>query len=279
MRANCVGPGMLTDGMAALMASGDLDEATLEITRRNVAPGGSAPGRRGRGGVLPRLRSGRLHHRAAPRGRRRLHLSGRRPHLCRAWDHGGGEARARRTCAARLSRCIDLHVSRWTGPAPTPASAWAWRTSPHRRGGGRAHVVVHGPLVPDGGHGAGRGPHARGLHRARLRRRSHRSAAAPPPRHRRHLPPPRAAGKTVTTLDVVSGGRAELGSVPRGTSASIAARRPVPPVAERFERLEEAIQICLQMWSDDDGPYVGTHYRLEETLCRPAPVSTPRLAS
>jgi NAD(P)-dependent dehydrogenase (short-subunit alcohol dehydrogenase family) len=37
VRANCVGPGMLTDGMAArLMASGDLDDAALEVTRRNI---------------------------------------------------------------------------------------------------------------------------------------------------------------------------------------------------------------------------------------------------
>src|SRR5205807_804888 len=51
---------------------------------------------------------------------------------------------------------------------------------------------------------------------------------------------------------------------------------PFPPTAERFERLEEAIQICLQMWSEDDGPYKGKHYQLEATLCRPTPVSSPR---
>src|SRR6266487_4299921 len=51
---------------------------------------------------------------------------------------------------------------------------------------------------------------------------------------------------------------------------------PFPPTAERFERLEEAIQICLQMWSDDNGSYEGRHYWLEETLCSPMPVSTPR---
>ena len=51
---------------------------------------------------------------------------------------------------------------------------------------------------------------------------------------------------------------------------------PFPPVSERFERLEEALQICLQMWSDDDGPYRGRHHVLEETLCRPRPVSEPR---
>jgi F420-dependent oxidoreductase-like protein len=88
---------------------------------------------------------------------------------------------------------------------------------------------------------------------------------------------PGLLAKTVTTLDVVSGGRAELGlgaawyeREHRGLGV------PFPPVAERFERLEEALQICLQMWSDDDGPYVGRHYQLAETLCRPEPVSRPR---
>ena len=50
---------------------------------------------------------------------------------------------------------------------------------------------------------------------------------------------------------------------------------PFPPLAERFERLEEALQICLQMWSDDDGPFAGRHYQLAETLCVPAPISRP----
>jgi alkanesulfonate monooxygenase SsuD/methylene tetrahydromethanopterin reductase-like flavin-dependent oxidoreductase (luciferase family) len=50
------------------------------------------------------------------------------------------------------------------------------------------------------------------------------------------------------------------------------------PVAERFERLEEAIQVCLQMWSDNNGPYKGRYYELAETLCVPAPMSRPRPA-
>jgi F420-dependent oxidoreductase-like protein len=88
---------------------------------------------------------------------------------------------------------------------------------------------------------------------------------------------PGLLAKIVTTLDVLSAGRAEL-----GIGAAWYDREheglgvPYPPTAERFERLEEALQICLQMWSDDDGPYVGKHYRLRETLCHPAPVSTPR---
>src|SRR3954467_6875591 len=89
--------------------------------------------------------------------------------------------------------------------------------------------------------------------------------------------PPGLLAKVVTTLDVVSGGRAEL-----GIGAAWYDREhqglgvPFPPTAERFERLEEALQICLQMWSDDDGPYRGRHYQLDETLCSPAPVSAPR---
>jgi F420-dependent oxidoreductase-like protein len=88
---------------------------------------------------------------------------------------------------------------------------------------------------------------------------------------------PGLLAKTVTTLDVVSGGRAEL-----GIGAAWYEREhkglgvPFPPTAERFERLEEAIQICLQMWSDNNGPYVGKHYQLEATLCSPQPVSSPR---
>jgi F420-dependent oxidoreductase-like protein len=88
---------------------------------------------------------------------------------------------------------------------------------------------------------------------------------------------PGLLAKVVTTLDVVSGGRAEL-----GIGAAWYEREhdglgvPFPPVAERFERLEEAIQICLQMWSDNTGPYEGRHYQLAATLCSPMPVSTPR---
>ncbi len=81
----------------------------------------------------------------------------------------------------------------------------------------------------------------------------------------------------MTTLDVLSGGRAELGiGAAWYEREHLGLGVPFPPVAQRFEMLEEALQICLQMWSDDDGPYRGRHYQLEETLCRPAPVSSPR---
>jgi alkanesulfonate monooxygenase len=90
---------------------------------------------------------------------------------------------------------------------------------------------------------------------------------------------PGLLAKMVTTLDVLSGGRAALG-IGVGAGFNVAEARglglPFPPLVERFERLEEAVRICLQMWSDDDGPFTGTHYRLERTLNSPAPVRRPR---
>ena len=88
---------------------------------------------------------------------------------------------------------------------------------------------------------------------------------------------PGLLAKIVTTLDVLSGGRSQLGigagwyeREHRGLGV------PFPPLAERFERLEETLQVCLQMWSDDDGPYEGEHYQLAETICSPPPISSPR---
>lgn len=88
---------------------------------------------------------------------------------------------------------------------------------------------------------------------------------------------PGLLAKTVTTLDVLSGGRAELGlGAAWYEREHLGLGVPFPPVAERFERLEETLQICRQMWSDDNGPYEGHHYQLAETLCSPPPVSVPR---
>lgn len=87
---------------------------------------------------------------------------------------------------------------------------------------------------------------------------------------------PGLLAKAVTTLDVLSGGRAMLGigaawneEEARGLGLSF------PSTAERFERLEEALQICKQMWSEDDGPYEGEHYRLKRTLNSPQALSRP----
>jgi F420-dependent oxidoreductase-like protein len=88
---------------------------------------------------------------------------------------------------------------------------------------------------------------------------------------------PGLLAKIVTTLDVLSQGRAQL-----GIGAAWYEREHLglgvayPATAERFERLEETLQIVLQMWSDNDGPYNGRHYQLAETICQPRPVSAPR---
>ena len=71
---------------------------------------------------------------------------------------------------------------------------------------------------------------------------------------------PGILAKIVTTLDVLSGGRAWLGiGAAWNEEESRGLGIPFPPVAERFERLEETLQICLQMWSGDRTPYQGKH--------------------
>jgi F420-dependent oxidoreductase-like protein len=87
---------------------------------------------------------------------------------------------------------------------------------------------------------------------------------------------PGLLAKIVTTLDVLSGGRALCGlGAAWYEREHLGLGVPFPPVAERFERLEETLQICRQMWSDDEGPYVGKHYQLAETICSPRPLQQP----
>ena len=87
---------------------------------------------------------------------------------------------------------------------------------------------------------------------------------------------PGLLAKMVTTLDVLSGGRAMLGigAAWNGEEAE-GLGLLFPPTAERFERLEETLQICLQMWSGKDDPYDGRHYRLGRTLNSPQALTTP----
>jgi F420-dependent oxidoreductase-like protein len=94
-----------------------------------------------------------------------------------------------------------------------------------------------------------------------------------------HFRHPSLLAKIVTTLDVLSGGRAWLGigagyyeEEARGLGIEL------PPVAERFERLEEAVQICLRMWAGDHGddqPFEGRHFRLERALNSPQAPTRP----
>src|SRR5690606_18327650 len=90
---------------------------------------------------------------------------------------------------------------------------------------------------------------------------------------------PGLLAKIVTTLDVLSGGRAAL-----GIGAAWFEREhhglgvPYPATGERFDRLEETLRICGQMWDpDNNGPFEGKYYQLAETLCAPQPLHRPKV--
>jgi F420-dependent oxidoreductase-like protein len=87
---------------------------------------------------------------------------------------------------------------------------------------------------------------------------------------------PGLLAKIVSTLDVLSGGRAALGIGAAWYEREHRALGvPFPPLAERFERLEETLQIVHQMWSDEDGPFDGKHFQLAETINSPQPLRKP----
>ena len=92
--------------------------------------------------------------------------------------------------------------------------------------------------------------------------------------------------KTVTTLDVLSGGRMYLGVgagapfnvQPQGPGSAFEAEGlgiPFPPLRDRFEMLEELLQISHRMWSGDEAPFAGRHYQLARPLNSPSPVQSP----
>jgi F420-dependent oxidoreductase-like protein len=87
---------------------------------------------------------------------------------------------------------------------------------------------------------------------------------------------PGLLAKTVTTLDVLSQGRSMFGiGAAWYEREHLALGVPYPPLRDRFEMLEETLQICQQMWSDNDGSYDGKHYQLAETICEPQPIRRP----
>jgi F420-dependent oxidoreductase-like protein len=87
---------------------------------------------------------------------------------------------------------------------------------------------------------------------------------------------PGMLAKSATTLDVLSDGRAWLGiGAGWNEEECVGLGLPFPSTAERFERLEETLQICLQMWSEDESAYEGKHYRLGRTLNSPQSVQRP----
>jgi F420-dependent oxidoreductase-like protein len=88
--------------------------------------------------------------------------------------------------------------------------------------------------------------------------------------------PPALLVKAVTTLDVLSGGRAWLGiGAGYQEDEAQAMGLPLPAVAERFERLEETLQIAARMWAGDETPFEGRHHRLARPAGSPLPVRRP----
>ncbi|MCO8273098.1 LLM class F420-dependent oxidoreductase [Actinoplanes sp. TRM 88003] len=89
---------------------------------------------------------------------------------------------------------------------------------------------------------------------------------------------PALLAKAVTTLDVLSGGRAILGlGAAWNEHEAHGLGLPFPPTKERFEWLEEALRICRQMFAGDETPFHGEHYQLDRPMNIPQPLSRPRL--
>jgi F420-dependent oxidoreductase-like protein len=90
--------------------------------------------------------------------------------------------------------------------------------------------------------------------------------------------PPALLIKAVTTLDVMSGGRARFGiGAGHHDGEARAMGLPFPPVTERFERLEETIRLAFQMWAGDESAFEAKHCRLERPIGNPRPVRRPRV--
>ncbi|QWF84999.1 TIGR03560 family F420-dependent LLM class oxidoreductase [Amycolatopsis sp. CA-230715] len=90
--------------------------------------------------------------------------------------------------------------------------------------------------------------------------------------------PPALLIKAVTTLDVLSGGRARFGiGTGHHEGEALAMGLPFPPLAERFERMEETVQLALRMWAGDSSAFAGEHYRLDRPISEPRPVRRPPL--
>jgi F420-dependent oxidoreductase-like protein len=86
---------------------------------------------------------------------------------------------------------------------------------------------------------------------------------------------PGLLAKTVTTLDVISGGRAALGiGAGWDTTEHPAYGIPFPEVAERQDRLEEAVQICRAMFTEESPSFTGTYYSIDNALNSPRPIQS-----
>jgi F420-dependent oxidoreductase-like protein len=94
-----------------------------------------------------------------------------------------------------------------------------------------------------------------------------------------HYRAPGLWAKAATTLDVLSGGRAWLGiGAAWNEDESNGLGFPFPPLAERFEMLEDTLQLTHQMWQGEAGsgkPFTGRHVRAARLLNSPQAITRP----
>jgi alkanesulfonate monooxygenase SsuD/methylene tetrahydromethanopterin reductase-like flavin-dependent oxidoreductase (luciferase family) len=88
--------------------------------------------------------------------------------------------------------------------------------------------------------------------------------------------PPALLAKMSATLDVISGGRLELGiGAGGGTGDHRASGLPFPSTAERVRMLEEAVELIKKSWTEPSATYQGQYYSLEQSVNEPKPVQKP----
>ena len=88
---------------------------------------------------------------------------------------------------------------------------------------------------------------------------------------------PAILAKMSSTLDVLSGGRFELGigagwAKTEHESYGIPFEKP----RQRVERLEEAVTIVKKMWTEESASFQGKYYRIDGAVCEPKPLQKPR---
>src|SRR6266545_6582331 len=179
-------------------------------------------------------------------------------------------ARVRRPHDQVWTATAELHLPRSVGrDAVRPDH----RDRIGRRGFGVRLVLRDGPPPADRQHRPARAPHVRGVHAARGRSRSDVADQTRHVGHRVTYRNPALLAKIVTTLDVISGGRAILGiGAAWNEKEAIEYGYAWPSTRERMDRLEDAILICRTMFTQEEATFKGRHHHIRSALNFPSPV-------
>ena len=87
---------------------------------------------------------------------------------------------------------------------------------------------------------------------------------------------PSVLAKIGATLDVLSRGRLFMGIGAAWNEEEAAAYGiPFPSTSERFQRLEEAVQIIRKMWTEQPASFAGKFYQVRDAYCNPQPIQKP----